>query len=385
MEKGSTTKRSNHNQPSPGVSKETAIDGYETRWEDIAEIDIASIQACPIIPDYQKPTRSTLPIVVRTPEACFCIDGSSLIEQANAAGRATIRCHTYHIAHHSDAEFAIRKVAIRVMPQGGRCTYAEMVRNTRRLYALLMASSDDLMLLAHGGDRRSDQFTSFPENNVRVLLAHRLGKSPTTINKYLQHGEGLNDETMQELVDASAPKLFFEAVQAPKQTIIAAQQSEQKDPAAIAEATSKEVMQWLAESQEPQTSPAAEQEGGQPQQAERSASRQRPAPNGNRGSAPTPRSPRNGSDDNQDPPTSDPTPTDEDGLAAGDPTPSDRTAPAVELKRIGEALIEIAENQESPTPRQIESIRTLIVDLSTVLQRLAHPATPEGSETGGAG
>ena len=381
MEKGSPKKQSKQYQPSPGVSKETAINGYATCAEDIAEIDIASIQPCPIIPDYQEPSRSILPIVVQTPQMICCIEGGPLIGQAISDGKSTIRCHIYRIAQHSDAELAIRKTAIRVLPQGGRCSYAELVRNSYRLYSALLETSDDLVLFSHGGDRRSDQFASTPENNVRALLAHRLGKSPTTINKYLQHGEGLNDKTMQELVDASAPKLFFEAVQAQKQTIIVAQQSEQKDPAAIAEATSKKVMQWLAEFQKPETPPTAEQEGEQPQQTE---SRESSAPNGNRGSSRTPRSPRNGSDDNQNPLASDSTPAGEDGLAAGDPTPPNRTAPAVELKRIGEALIEIADGQESPTPQQIESIRTLILELSTVLQRLAHPVTPEGSETGGA-
>ena len=58
--------------------------------------------------------------------------------------------------------------------------------------------------------------------------------------------------------------------------------------------------------------------------------------------------------------------------AGGNPPESDITTAnqagvSAELKRIGEALIEIADNQESPTPQQIESIRTLIEDLSTLL------------------
>jgi hypothetical protein len=61
------------------------------------------------------------------------------IEQAKAAGRSTIRCHIYHIAHHSIIELAIRKAAIRVMPQGGKCSYAELVRNTHRCIRPLKA------------------------------------------------------------------------------------------------------------------------------------------------------------------------------------------------------------------------------------------------------
>ena len=71
-------------------------------------------------------------------------------------------------------------------------------------------------------------------------------------------------------------------------------------------------------------------------------------------------------------------------MAADDVTPTDETAPAAELKRIGEALIEIADGQESPTPQQIETIRTLIVELSTLLSRIAPSTGPEGGEAGGA-
>ena len=73
----------------------------------------------------------------RPQTAGFCIDGWNFIEQAKAAGRSTIRCHIFHIAQHSDTELAIRKVAIRVMPQGGKCSYAELVRNTHHLYQAL--------------------------------------------------------------------------------------------------------------------------------------------------------------------------------------------------------------------------------------------------------
>lgn len=69
MEKVSSTQ----NQPSPGVSKETIADKYSTCREDIAEVAITAIQPCPIIPDFKEPTVSTLPIIVQTPDAVFCL------------------------------------------------------------------------------------------------------------------------------------------------------------------------------------------------------------------------------------------------------------------------------------------------------------------------
>jgi len=381
MEKGLSPESSTQNQPSPGDSKEHLTDKCATCREDIAEVAIADIQPCPIIPDYKTPTISTQPIVVRTPDACFCIDGWHYIEQAKAAGQSTIRCHIYLIAHHSIIELAIRKAAIRVMPLGGKCSYAELVRNAHRLRQALESTSEDLVMFTHGGDRRGVGFTDSKASNVRIVLASRLGKSPTTISKYLQHGDGLTDAALQDLVNSDVPKKFFEVIQSEKQAAMAILQSEKKDPAVIAETISKEVLRWLAESLEPEP-PETKQEGEQPQQAERSASRERPAPSGNRGSAPTAKSPLIDSGGNQDLPADDTTSTGDEEVAADDNTPTDETAPAIELKRIGEALIEIADNQESPTSQQIESIRTLIVELSALL---SHIATPTGSVGDGNG
>lgn len=369
MEKGRSSESSTQVQPSRESRKETIDDRYTTCREDIAELAIADIQPCPIIPDYQTPTLSSLPIVVRTPEACFCIDGWHYIEQAKADGHSTVRCYISEINHHSDTELAIRKAAVRVMPQGGKCSYAELVSNTQRLYRILQGTSEELELFTHGGARRGAGFTDSRENNIRAVLANRLGKSQTTINKYLQHGAGLNDAAMEELVGAGAPKLFFEAVQVPKQTVIVAQQSEQKNPAAIAEATSKEVMQWLAEFQEPETPPATAQTCEQPPQTERSGPGERPASSGSPGPASTPRIPENDPGDNP-PPVSAPVPTGGANLPA-------------ELKSIGEALINIAEDQEVPILEQIDLIRALVIELSKLLSRIASSTSPEGGEAGG--
>ncbi|WP_319408725.1 hypothetical protein [uncultured Desulfosarcina sp.] len=370
MEKGRSPESSTQVQPSRESRKETIGDRYSTCREDIAELAIADIQSCPIIPDFKTPTLSSHPIVVRTQEACFCIDGWHYIEQAKADGRSTVRCYISEINHHSDTELAIRKAAVRVMPQGGTCKYSELVRNACQLYRILHGTSDDLVLFTHGGARRGAGFTDSRDNNIRVVLANRLGKSPTTINKYLQHGDRLDDAAMESLVDAGATKTFFEAIQAKKQIAIAIRQSEQKDPAAIAESISNEVMQWLAEFQKPETPPMLEQVGEQSPQTERSASRERHTLNGNRGLASAPEIHQNDPDGDQD-------------LPANNPTPTDGPTLTAELKRIGEALIEIADSQESPTPQQVETIRRFIQELAVLHQRLAHPSEPEGSGNGG--
>jgi len=367
-EKG-TPHSKKQDQPSPGVSNEPLTDRYETCWEEISEIEITSIQSCPIIPDYKEPTASTLPIIVQTPTASFCIDGWQFIEQEKAAGRSTIRCHISHIAQHSDTELAIRKAAIRVVPQGGKCSYAELVRNTHHLYQALLDTLDDLVLFSHGGDRRGASFTSSRENNIRAVLAHRLRKSQTTINKYLQHGENLNDATMRALVDADAPKLFFEAFQVKKQVEVSTLQVEQKNETAIESNISNQVSAWLNEFQRPGPPNVPPQESPQTPQADQSPDAGQSNPIQNQSNTAGQRT-HQGSSGRNDPPAIDPAPANPEGVAT-------------ELKRIGEALIEIADGQPRPAPQQVETIRRLILELSTLLQRLAHADAQDSDETGG--
>jgi hypothetical protein len=369
MEKINETEHSKQNQPSPGVLKETSTVSYGTCREDITEIEIASIQPCPIIPDYKEPTTSTLPMVVKTPTASFCIDGWNFIEQSKAIGWSTIRCHISHIAQHSDTELAIRKVAIRVLPQGGKCSYAELVRNTQRLYRNLQDTSDDLVLFSHGGDRRGAGFTSSRENNIRAVLAHRLGKSPTTINKYLQHGDNLNDAANEALVDAGTPKLFFEAFQVKKQLEVATLKADQKDEIAIESDISNQVSTWLNEFQQPVPSKATPPESPQSSQEGVSPGIIQPTPSENLRPTSKRRIPQDDTGINE--------------AAASDLAPTNQEGVAGELKRIGEALIEIANDQQRPTPQQVELIIKLILKLSTLLKHLVHNGLREGNAKGG--
>ena len=88
-----------------------------------------------------------------------------------------------------------------------------------------------------------------PENNIRLVLADRLGKSPTTINKYLQHGKYLSDEALQTLIDVDVQKGFFEAIQKDKQRLIDELKAEQKSHDEIVNAVSDRVLSRLEESQ----------------------------------------------------------------------------------------------------------------------------------------
>jgi hypothetical protein len=363
MEKVSSTQ----NQPSPGVSKETTTDKYCTCREDIAEVSITDIQPCPIIPDFKEPTTATLPIIARTPDASICIDGGCLIEQAKAAGRTTVRCHIYHIAEHSDIELAIRKTAIRVMPQGGKCSYAELVSNAHRLRQVLESTSDDLTLFAHGGDRRSVAFADSKEKSIVAVLASRLDKSPTTISKYLQHGKGLNDAAMEELVNTGAPKLFFEAFQVQKRLQTATLQSEQKDEKVIEATISNQIPAWLNEFQRASISGAPPTEDRQRTRADRSSDSEVIAVNEDEIITPV----QGALPDNL-------------GMAdvppAIEPSPEESIDTATELKSIGEILIAIASSQPLNNSRNAQALKDLINRLCLILPRILNA---EFQEDGG--
>ena len=173
-----------HSQPNQSVSSQPVI----------AELGIEQITPCHTIPDYTLPTISPFPVVVISPTSCTCIDGWDLIQNSAAAGHSKITCHAFYIPEHCEAEIAIQKVAIRTMPQGGTCSYAELVRNANILFKILMESTDNPVVFFHGGSRKGASYTDSKENNIRKLMADRLGKSVTTISKYLNHSESINKE-----------------------------------------------------------------------------------------------------------------------------------------------------------------------------------------------
>jgi hypothetical protein len=215
----------------------------------IAELDIQNIHPFRQIPDYNCPTISPHPIVVISPTSYSCIDGWNLIQDAVSTGNSKITCHAFYISEHFETEIAIRKVAIRTMPQGGTCSYAELVRNAGIVFKMLMETTENPVLFSHGGSRKGVSYTDSKEKNIRSTMIDRLGKSQITINKYLQHGEYLNDDALQALVDADAPKGFFEAIQKSKQSVASELESGKTSPEEIIRQVSEKVLDWFKASQ----------------------------------------------------------------------------------------------------------------------------------------
>jgi len=114
---------------------------------------------------------------------------------------------------------------------------------------MICETAENPVIFSHGGARRGDDYTNCRENNIRLLLEDRLGKKPKTINKYLNHGQFISDEAIQDLIDARVKKGFFEAIQKDKQRLIDDLKAEQKSHDEIFKNVSDRILSWLEEFQ----------------------------------------------------------------------------------------------------------------------------------------
>jgi len=325
----------------------------------IEEIDISVIQPFRLIPDYTRNTESLLPIVAASAASVHCLDGWELIEKEVSEGNDKIRCLVHHMRHYSDLEIAIQKVAIRTMPQGGTCSYAELVRNAGILFKMLLALTENPIVFSHGGSRRGVTYIQNTENNIRTLLATRLGKSPVTINKYLNHSEFINDETMQELINEDVEKGFFEANQFHKRSLIAALKKDEKSDDDITEAVSQLVLSLLEEYRQAEP---VEISGDEIGQDEASPVETQAQPSG--ASAPAPRIEEfkhwSGNENSE----TDAVATEEDI--------------SQKIKMVGSLLIQTADNTELTIQERVEKYTLQNFELSRLVQGLIHLMNENG-------
>jgi len=238
---------------SPGEMTVQVPQAFSTTHEYFDDININAVESFNGISDYIGETISQCPTVLNTLGRFICLDGWNLIEEARQAQLETIRCLVQVADNCPDEEIAIRKVATRIIPANGKCSYLETVRNVKALYQMLMATRENLVCFHHGGRRRGNEFINNKEENVRLILATRLGKSPNTISKYLNHGEHLSDYAMPTLM-ATIPdqtvkpnKQFFEKAQSNKNKMQVDLKSEGKPENEITEKLSGYVLQMFDE------------------------------------------------------------------------------------------------------------------------------------------
>lgn len=199
------------------------------------------------IGDYLEPKPSSCPNVIVTPSNCYCVDGQDLIDRAIEKEQTVIMCQVIEMDAEYELEIAIRKATIRTVSDEGKPLFAEMVRNCRAIYFLLLQTIDNPVFYSHGGKRKGIHYDSNRQNNVRVLLAERFDKSISTINQYLNYSEYLNEDTIDSIVQSKVGKKFFEAAASNKRRLIKILRSEKKDDRHITEKVSSYMACWLEE------------------------------------------------------------------------------------------------------------------------------------------
>jgi len=335
------------NQDSSGVLEKPAAQNFEANFIATQELEIAEIEHFTEIPDFTETTKSSRPIVVKSPTSCHCIDGWELIEKARAQGESRIICTIFHIPEYSATEVAIQKTAIRVMPLGGRCSYPELIRNACRLYKMI-ASSENPVIFGHGGARRGTNYTDNKHDNIRQVLADRLGKSVTTINHYLTYGKYLSDEAMESLVESKATKKFFEAAQINKKDLIKILEGVGENEDVIREEISQTMLGWHDEYEENGKITSLHQSD---ESSENSDEEDMP-----QGDESNPRTLENFEpwEGNSD---------------ANDSDLPTRESINDEIKGIGESLICLAGDKEADTAQCIELVQSYILSLSILIQK----------------
>lgn len=219
---------------------------HRTAEEKIEQVSIDQLTHYDGIDDFIEPSTSIRPIVIKTPNCCYVIEGYEHVEQAIKNNKKEMTCHTYHIPTDSESEIALRKATIRMASDRGFAHFSEIARNAKKLKAIFMETLENPISYSHGGKRKGISYNEKNrEENVRMLLAERFGKSKSTINKYLNYTEHLNNETIEVLVQSKTTKKFYEAAASNKRRLIknCAGQSE----AEITAQVSEKMLEWLQE------------------------------------------------------------------------------------------------------------------------------------------
>lgn len=172
-----------------------------------------------LIPDYHFQTEADRPAVVKTPEGYFCLDGWDLVETASANGTATIMVDVDNIDAHSDEELCLKKMVLRLRTRG-EAVYAEIIRNTRDIYQMLLSSNEGLKEFSHGGRRDKTPLDNNRETDAAEILARRMRKDRDTVQKHILHCKFLSNDSITFLIEKQAKKKFFEDIQGKKRALI---------------------------------------------------------------------------------------------------------------------------------------------------------------------
>lgn len=205
-------------QTSPGVLFDEPAKFRNIRWTS-EDLPPDQIKHFTLIPDYHLQTEADRPMVAKTPEGYFCLDGWDLVEIARTNGVTSILVDVDNIDAHSDEELCLRKMVLRLKTRG-EAVYAEIIRNTRDIYQMLLYSNEGLKEFNHGGRRDKKPLDNNRETGAAEILAHRMRKDRDTVQKHRLHCKFLSNDSINLLIEKQAKKKFFEDIQTKKRALI---------------------------------------------------------------------------------------------------------------------------------------------------------------------
>ena len=194
-------------------SGENEQKGFHVVSHEIKVVPIVEIEQYTKVPD---PGRSIAfhPEVIKTEKGCFCVAGFEKVTEAKTSGAGDIKVEVKEISSHSELDIGLRKLSGWIEPLNGTPLYASLIFNVAKMYALMLASDENMEPLVDCG--KGTKFTNDREADIKRVLIDRWNRDRDTINAYLNHSKYLNDSTMKKLIEAEAPKAFFEAIQVEK-------------------------------------------------------------------------------------------------------------------------------------------------------------------------
>jgi len=173
---------------------------FEVTACDLEVLEITNIKHFNGIPFYLDKTESIYPVVMKTPEGYFLVDGHELLEEAWEEGKEVVRCFVYSFDEHSDVEISLFILGMRTKPLGGSARYAEVIRNVRICKNQLAETNGNLIRHTQGGRRRGQAFNEADKSGtINSILIASTGRGRSSVGDYLAHSDFIDDNTLNLL------------------------------------------------------------------------------------------------------------------------------------------------------------------------------------------
>jgi len=213
---------------------------------EIEVLQIDQISFIEEIGDYPE-SQNLHPAACRTELGVSCIDDASKIFKAKDLGLTEIKCEVFTLSKHSELDLKIRKATRRIMPTPGRAPFYQIAVNIRKCFESLIATSESLVIFGQGGDRLSDKFIGDRQNDGRLILQSRCGRSRDSVNSYLSATEFIISQLQEFLYQEKATKSFCDLIRKEKSHLVNTLQSQRLAKDVISAQVSSAVRGWFTQ------------------------------------------------------------------------------------------------------------------------------------------